>query len=196
MLPAPDRSELSNSGGISDIPKDRRSFNSGDDLLKEFDPFSTQIVFEIHEARDITPGPSQGLTTPAPTGSETRTNTIGVVWVTRCRAVTLQRTTGQNNVWREFSQFRCEFTIPISIVLTPANIDPYISIVPSQLLQTLLKPRDGRLSFWITRGSVHEYSDPSHRLGLLGKRRQGPSGRCTGNCFDEIAPSHSLPRGA
>src|SRR5262249_6979811 len=58
---AADCAELSNSGRIRGITNDRRSLHPGNDLFEEFNPFPTQIVFEIHKTGGVAAWPSQGL---------------------------------------------------------------------------------------------------------------------------------------
>ena len=48
-----DYRELAYPGGYVGVPKDRRSCHAGDNLLQKLQPFSTQIVFELHKAGSV-----------------------------------------------------------------------------------------------------------------------------------------------
>ena len=142
----------------------------------------------------LPPGRARVSTTPAPTGSETCTNTIGTVRVTCCNAVTLRVPLARITSGASATNSACVFAIAFDIVLAPAGVDSHVAAVaPAQLLQGLLERRDASLTSWIICGHVHEYADAPHLLGLLRPRREGP--RATqADSDNELASSHGLPR--
>src|SRR5258706_2734390 len=113
----------------------------------------------------LPPGRARLSTKPAPTGSATCTNTIGMVWVAS------------------------------SIACTPAGVDPHVAAVgPAQLLQPLRERCDAGLPLQIVRGEWHEHADVPHALALLRAGRERPRGRRTAEQRDELAPPHVLPQ--
>src|SRR5262249_16154723 len=140
----------------------------------------------------LPPGRAKVSTKPAPTGSETSTNTIGRVRVACRNAATLSVPLANMRSGNQRDQFRRVSAIAIDIVLAPAGVGPDVAAAaPSQLLQGLLECRQLDLAAWIVRGPVHEHTEPPHALGLLRARRERPRCRCAAEQRDEIV----LPQG-
>src|SRR6516165_2857078 len=76
-----DGGELAGSRGQRGIAKHPHSLDAGCDLFEQFQPFRAQAVFERGNPVALPPGRARLSTNPAPTGSGTITNTIGMVRV-------------------------------------------------------------------------------------------------------------------
>src|SRR5215831_15751342 len=101
---------------------------------------------------------------------------------------------GKDDVRGQCHQFCCSFPeiagIPTILNFCIATIDP------TQLLQFVNKRRDPCLHFRIVLRIRHQDADASNPLGLLRARRKRPRSCGTAKNCDEIASSHSLPRGS
>src|SRR5262249_50060976 len=76
-------------------------------------------------------------------------------------------------------------------------IDADIAVLsPTEPLQLLPERGQPCLIFLIIFGSAKQHADAPHALGLLRERGERPSGRTNAEKSDELAPSHSLPRGS
>jgi hypothetical protein len=157
--------------------------------LSSSQPFSTQTVFEIHEAGNVAARPSQVVDEA---GSDRIGNTVEH---NRNRlSLPLQRRHAQgarseDDMRRECNQFRCVCALAFDVVLAPACVDLNIAAVgPAQLLQDLLERRESGLTIWIIRDRVHQHADPPHLLGLLRPGTKRPCGRHAADERDELAP--------
>jgi hypothetical protein len=80
----------------------------------------------------------------------------------------------------------------LDIATTPAIIDLDIAALgPTKPLQDFPEGRDARLSIGITLGGIHQYTDTTHAIGLLGTRHEWPRCRST-EPNDELSPFHSI----
>src|SRR5262249_52889004 len=70
--------ELTDPSSYSRVPKNCGSGNAGCHLLEQFQKFSAHAVFEHQKPVALPPGRARLSTKPAPTGSGTIVNTIGI----------------------------------------------------------------------------------------------------------------------
>ena len=94
--------------GYGGIPKNRHSRHARRDLLEQFKPFSTQTVFKLNKAGNVSTRPRHALDETRADGIGTFTNTIGTVWVAEQRAG-CRSARCQNDVRCKRDQFRCVF---------------------------------------------------------------------------------------
>src|SRR5262245_8780860 len=103
---------------------------------------------------------------------------------------------GHDDVRSECNQFRRVFPDALGIVRTPSILDFYVTAVrPAQLLKALQERFDPGFELRIVRRCVQEYADAPGLLTLLRISGERPSRR-TSDQYNELAPSHCLPRGS
>src|SRR6516225_6559278 len=102
----------------------------------------------------LPPGRARLSTRPAPTGSVTCTNTIGVLRAGCCNASAADSRNGENDIGRERDQFSCIFSCLLGITrMAPSIVDPHgAADNPSCFLQPLMKRRHASLYLWIVGG--------------------------------------------
>ena len=84
------------------------------------------------------PGRGRPVTNPEPTGSETITNTMGMVLVSRCSAAVTGVVAAKDHVGVQFDQLFGEDPHPTNVTTGPTIIDLHIAAVcPAQFLQLL-----------------------------------------------------------
>ena len=84
---------------------------------------------------------------PAPTGSETVTNTIGNVWVIDCSASTLGVALARSRR-RERDKFGRKSPLALRALLAPADIEADVDgLGPASLLKDFLECRETGLTF-------------------------------------------------
>src|SRR5262249_40110247 len=144
----------------------------------------------------LPPGSARLATKPAPTGSATVTNTIGIVRVAYSNGAAVavpvppMRTSGA----RATHSAAC---LRMSSALAQGvSIDQVAAVAPAQLLEGLHQRREAGLSFRIVRWQVHEHADAPHPLALLRPRREWPRGGRAAEQRDELATLHSITSSA
>src|SRR5262249_31318886 len=161
--------------GLAESRRTAARVSRGAISLSSSSHFPLRLYSKFMKPVMLPPGRAKVSTKPAPTGSETCTNTIGRVRVACRNAATLSVPLANKEVWRQRDQSRRVSAMAIDIVLPPAGVDPDVSAVaPSQLLQGLLERRQLDLTAWIVRGPVHEHTEPPHPLALLPACRERP----------------------
>ena len=100
-----DYRELPDPGGDGGVPKDRRARHARRDLLEQLQPFAAELYSNCMKPVALPPGRARLSTKPAPTGSGTMMNTIGMVRVACSNGVTTGAAGGQDDVRRERDQF-------------------------------------------------------------------------------------------
>src|SRR5215475_6493432 len=114
------------------------------------------------------PGRDRLATKPEPIRSETITNTIGIVRVCCCNAVTLTVASAKKMSGASATN-SCAYLCARSASFSPQRRS--IRIAPAQLLQCLLERREAGLTLRIVCGTAHEYADAPYAFGLLRTRR-------------------------
>ena len=190
-----DGAELPGPGSYSGISKDRYSRHIGRDLFEKFEPFRAHAILKQDEAGGIAARPRQTI------HKSSADRIDGVCEHDRHGSgYRLQRRNsragrGQDDIRRERDQFGREFALKRGVAFGPPNVNPHVSTFgPTQFLKALPKRCNAGLSFRIiTR--THEHTDPRNLLALLRPRRNWSYDRCAAEECDELAPSHSPPRG-
>ena len=136
------------------------------------------------------PGRGRPATKPAPTGSETPTNTIGIVRVSRWSAAVTGVDVCEDHVGLQVDQLFREHPHPVDVAGGPTNVHPQIAAIgPTQLRKPLRERGEPGLSLRIVFVARHQHADPPHAVGLLRARRQRPRRRAP-KPRDELPPPH------
>src|SRR5215471_17046407 len=126
-----------------------------------------------------------------PTGSETITNTIGIVRDCRSSAAVIGVVCAR--ITSGTIPTSCRVGLhAIGVGRGKPNVEPNIMpFSPPQLLQPSLECRDAMLCHQVALCVAHEHADAPHLAGLLRPRRERPRGsRAAAEQRDELAPSH------
>ena len=139
----------------------------------------------------LPPGRARLWTKPAPTGSATFTNTIGMVRVA-CSAgpmVTLPTVmiTSGASATSSAAYRRMAAASPPGRAIVDLQVS---ANRPAQLLEALLEHHDSCLRLRIVRREWHEHANAPHLPGLLRPCRERPCRCRTAEKHDELAPPH------
>jgi hypothetical protein len=141
----------------------------------------------------LPPGRGRLATNPLPTGSETITNTIGMVLVSRCSAATTGVVLSHNQIGLKSNQFLRKRLHAIDIGGSKTIVDLDIApFHPSQCFKCGLERRQPPNELRVALGPAKQHADPAHSPTLLGGGGKRPSGGRAAEQRDELAPLHSL----
>ena len=122
----------------------------------------------------LPPGRGRLATKPEPIGSATPANTIGIVLLSRCSAVTISVAVCEDRVWLEGDQLFCDH-LRLSAGRCKAIVEAHIATFgPSTLFKPLPESFEAGLCFRIVLGEAYQHADVPHPVGLLSARRERP----------------------
>src|SRR5262249_46956944 len=131
----------------------------------------------------LPPGCARLATTPAPVGSDTWTNMIGVVRVSFCNALVA------GVVFAKMKLLRYSWQA-IVIVVREQRLDMDVAaFLPAEAFKPLPKCCEPLLPYGAASRAMHQHADPPHPLGLLRTRRERPRGRRAAACSQQFPPS-------
>src|SRR5262249_57408654 len=138
----------------------------------------------------LPPGCARLATTPAPVGSDTWTNMIGVVRVSFCNALVAGVVFAKMKLLRYSRQ-------AIVIVVREQRLDMDVAaFLPAEAFKPLPKCCEPLLPYGAASRAMHQHADAPHPLGLLRARREQPRHRCAAKERDELAAVHSITHSA
>src|SRR5262245_31539213 len=129
----------------------------------------------------LLPGRARLATKPWPTGSATRTNTIGRMFVSRC----YDHLCWQPNQFSRVGAHLVEIGTGVSII--DLNV---MAGHPSDRPESLTQRLKIKLCIRIVLSYAQQHADASHPLGLLRARRERQRGRRAAEQRDELAAFH------
>ena len=163
--------------------------------LKSSSHLRLKLYSKFMKPVTLPPGRAMESTIPAPTGSETVTNTIGTVRVIDCRAVTLGVVLARTMSGASAMSSAASSRSPLGALLDPAD-------VKRRMLTPSVQPdccrafwnaatRPDFLGCWI---SSTEHANSPHLAGLRARCKR--PGNCRPKERDEFAPPHSITSSA
>jgi hypothetical protein len=134
------------------------------------------------------PGRGRPATNPAPTGSETTTNTIGIVRVSRCSG-RHRSGASEDHVGLQFDQLFRESPHPVNTASGPTNVHPRgTAVCPTQLRKPLREVGEPVFCLGIVFIESHQHANPAHPISLLRAGGHRPRHRAAEE-RDELAPT-------
>ena len=151
-------SELAHPIGHGRILRTPTGSHARRDLLEQFQPFSTQIVFELRKAGSVAAA-DRVSTKPAPTGSGTTANTIGRIPGSPYTGLKVARPVATMMSGASVASSVDIFANAVGIARAPTGVDPHVAAVgPGRIAQPLQKRRDAGLSVRVVVLAAHRFS--------------------------------------